>query len=191
MAIIGLCGYKGSGKSTVAEYLAKEHGFKRVNFKDGLVAEVKEKFPDVLRQLTKVYYGDTPSYVGTKSGVEKLFSEKPAAMRALLQNYGTEVRRGDDPNYWVDRWRTTVAQIEGNIVVDDVRFFNEMAVVADHNGVLIRVTRPDITTGGLHQSETEQESFISDFTIAGVPGSHTEIFKQVDEIIRTLKENVD
>lgn len=182
--IIGLCGYKGTGKSTVAEYLAKEYGFNRVNFKDGLVAELKQNFPKFLNELTLIHEGDL-------GDVDWLFKNKPPLFRALMQEYGTEVRRADNQDYWVDKWKAKVEEVGGNIVVDDVRLFNELAAIGDADGILIRVTRPDITTGGTHQSETEQEKFIEDFTVVGEPGDHAAIYKQVDEIINTLKSNVD
>lgn len=180
--IIGLCGYKGTGKSTAAEYLEKEYGFKRINFKDGLVAELKAKFPLSLEELRKTY---------TLSSVEDLFRIKPPVMRAIMQEYGTDVRRDEDPDYWVKQWNSSVKENKCNIVTDDVRFFNELAALGDMDGVLIRITRPDVTSGGGHLSETEQEKFIEDFTIVGIPGSHKEIYKQVDAIIETMKSNVD
>lgn len=180
--IVGLCGYKGTGKSTAADYLEKEYGFKRVNFKDGLIAELKQNFPILLEALKKYH---------CFSSVEDLFSIKPELMRALMQEYGTDVRRHDDENYWVKQWLAKIEEVGGNIVTDDVRFFNELTAVQQLDGVLIRITRPDVTTGGEHQSEKEQESFEADFLIEGVPGSHREIFKQIDSIIQTIKSNND
>lgn len=180
--IIGLCGYKGTGKSTAAEYLENEYGFVRVNFKDGLVQEITERFPILLEELKKTY---------TLSSIEDLFRIKPPLMRALMQEYGTDVRRKDDPDYWVNQWVSSVIGGEDNIVTDDVRFLNELTALGDMSGVLIRITRPDVTTGGEHVSEREQEGFVEDFTITGVPGSHKEIFKQIDSIIQTIKSNVD
>ena len=179
--IIGLCGYKGTGKTTVADHLVKEYGFKRVNFKDGLIAELCKNMPLVIQELMTLH----------NMTVQDLFNIKPPIMRALMQNYGTEVRRGDNPDYWVERWKELVSETVGNIVTDDVRFFNELAAVGDKNGVLIRVTRDDITTGGEHLSEKEQEKFIEDFIIVGQPGSHNQVYKQVDDIITTIKNNND
>jgi len=47
--IIGFVGFKQVGKSTAAKYLEKKYGAKRVNMKDGLVAELRKNFPDLLR----------------------------------------------------------------------------------------------------------------------------------------------
>jgi len=186
--IIGICGYKGTGKSTVAEYLAKNHKFKRVNFKDGLVAEMKERFPNTIKQIGSLIGELNARQDYTE---DELFAIKPTTFRAFMQEYGTEVRRADNQDYWVDKWKATVEEMKGNIVTDDVRFFNELAAIGDLDGILIRVTRPDVTSGGTHQSETEQEKFIEDFTINGEPGDHASIYKQIDEIINTLKSNTD
>lgn len=175
--IIGLSGFKGSGKSVVAKYLEENHGFKRVNFKDALVAEMKECYPDTLKELGSAYHMD----------VDKLFENKPAAMRALMQNHGTDIRRKDDPDYWVKQYLSKVELLRGNIVTDDVRFFNELSAITELNGVMIRVVRDDITTGGTHQSETEQIKFIEDFTVTGVKGEHETVYKQIEVIINTLK----
>lgn len=182
--IIGLCGYKGSGKSVVAKYLEENHGFKRVNFKDGLVAEMKEKFPTLLQSISDNYV--SRGYEDCYS-VEELFYSKPPIMRALMQEYGTEVRRADNDSYWVDKWLEKVKEVGGNIVTDDVRFFNELYAITEQEGVLIRVKRDDITTGGTHASETEQEKFVEDFTIDAIKGDHSGVYKQVEQIINTLK----
>lgn len=177
--IIGICGFARVGKSTAGQHLSKAHGFTQHNFKDGLIAEIKERFPHLLRELSQAYHMDE----------DKLFINKPPAMRALLQNYGTEVRRKDNPNYWVDRWQE--AMPDGNVVVDDVRFFNELDKITESGGVLIRIVRPDVTTGGDHQSEVEQTKFSEDFTVSVEPGAHDQLSKQLDKIISELKSNAD
>lgn len=182
--IIGLCGFARSGKSTVAEYLAKEHGFKRINFKDSLLEEVREKFPDLLRELSLIHDGDL-------GDIDWLFENKPPLMRALLQNYGTNVVRNKKPDYWVKKWMEKVKATKSNIVVDDVRFFNELSAIVEEDGVLIRVKRDDITSGGTHQSETEQELFVEDFTINGIAGSHDQVYAQIESILHTMKTNND
>lgn len=176
--IIGLTGYQGSGKTTVAQFLEDEFGFKRHNFKDGLVNEMKERLPDVLEILRR--QEGYPS-------VDFLFFHKPPMMRALMQNYGTEVRRKDDEKYWVDKWFHYLPK--GHVVIDDVRFLNEADAVRLSSGIIIRVERDDITHGGDHSSETEQNQIEADFTIKGKAGSHVEIFQQARHIIDTIRHD--
>lgn len=187
--VIGLCGYKGSGKSVVAKYLEENHGFKRVNFKDGLVAEMRERFPTLLKEIaySASMLQQYETGIGESLTVDDMFELKPPLMRTLMQEYGTEVRRADKDSYWVDKWLEKVKEVGGNIVTDDVRFFNELSAITEQEGVLIRVKRDDIITGGTHASETEQEKFVEDFTIDAIKGDHSGVYKQVEQIINTLK----
>lgn len=175
--VIGLCGYAGSGKSEVAKYLEENYKFKRVNFKDGLVLHIRNRLPDTLNELAKIY----------DMSVDELFKKKPPAMRALMRNIGTDDKRLDNPDHWADMWNETVGILGGNIVADDVRFFNELSAVTEKNGILIRVVREDITNGGDHQSEKEQEKFIEDFTIVAVKGDIEGLHRQIDAVIAHIK----
>jgi len=188
--IIGLIGYMRSGKTTAAGFLETMHGFQRVSFKDALVAEMKENFPDLLNEIA---VGNGYHQIGgvvPEPDIWELFKEKPPLMRALMQNYGTEVRRKDDPNYWIKRW-IEGSEIPGDIVVDDVRFKNEAEAVRARGGVLIRVERTDITSGGDHASETQMDGVVADYTISAGPGELDEIYKKIDIIYgqEKLKED--
>jgi len=175
--VVGAFGFKGSGKSVFASYLYNEHGFTRVNFKDSLIAEMRENFVETLEELSILY----------SMSVDRLFEEKPPIMRRLMQNYGTDVRRKDNDNYWVDKWFAKADAVEGDIVADDVRFENELAAVIGLGGVVVRVNKSDVTSGGTHPSETEQESFEPDFTIDGIAGDHHSIHRQASEILEKIK----
>lgn len=179
--IIGLCGFAQTGKTTVADYLNENYKFRKINFKDGLIKEMRERLPDVLNNLAEIYDTD----------IDRLFKEKPPAMRALMQNYGTNVRRGDDNNYWVEKWLTSARNTVGNIVTDDVRFTNEWEAIKNRGGILIRVERADIQSAGTHQSETEHLSFKEDFTIQAVAGEHHSVYAQLEAIIKIIKSNND
>jgi len=185
--IIGLCGFARSGKSTVAQHLVDNHKFEQVNFKDGLVAEMKERLPKTLES-----YG---VLIGEKNKrepytVDELFLVKPDPFRYFMQEYGTGVRRTDNKNYWVKDWIRSVMD-KNLIVVDDVRFQNEYDAVKDMGGIIIRVKRSDITTGGEHQSETEHLGFKEDFTIEAEPNDHAGAYAQLETIIDTIKINND
>lgn len=176
MAIIGLIGFKQVGKSTAAKYLQGKYDFSRHNFKDALVAEIKQNFPDLLRELSIIY----------SMTVDELFENKPPAMRALMQNYGTQVRRGDRDLYWVEQWVNGCLALP-KIVVDDVRFLNEAEAVKKLGGILIRLTRPDITSGGTHSSETNQLEIVADHTIECKAGEHETLYAALDKIILPLE----
>ena len=178
--IIGFTGLKGSGKTTASLHIQKEYGFKNNNFKDALVAEMLDRMPKVLLELKTLY----------DMNINELFSQKPPIMRALMHNYGTELRRGDDPDYWVRRWAENLH--DSNYVVDDVRFLNEAHAIRDRQGVIIRIVRHDQDdSNDQHVSEQEQNQIKADFTIYASTGNHTSLYKQIDDVIQQLKSNVD
>ena len=154
--IIGLIGFKQVGKSTAAKHL-EGRGFIRISMKDALVAELRKNFLNLLMDLADIY----------GLSIDELFDQKPPAMRSLMQHYGTEVRRGDKDSYWTDQWEDAV-QKSGtqHVVVDDVRFFNEAEAVRRQGGILTRLVRPDITSGGTHASEAEQLQIVSDLHLS-------------------------
>lgn len=180
--IIGLVGLAGSGKSTVAEYISSKYGYVRLNFKDALVREVKENFPALLEELYKIYY-----YQNGVFSVDDLFTKKPKAMRALLQNYGTEVRRRDDKDYWVEQWKDIAySEPVQNIVTDDVRFINEAEAVRGAGGKIIRIVRTDVSTAMDHASEKEQGLIVHDYEISVGPGEHEKLYEEIDNVMRTM-----
>jgi len=181
--IIGLTGFKQAGKSTVAEYLEDNYSFVRINFKDALVADIKKRFPDLLITLADIYHTET---------IDDLFTIKPPAVRKLMQNYGTDVRRADELDYWVSRWRVAASsKPDDNIAVDDVRFLNEAYAIRDMGGIIIRVVMEDQEQNDQHKSELEHLQIDPDFTITAVKGDHAHVYRQVETVIDTIRSNVD
>jgi hypothetical protein len=106
-------------------------------------------------------------------------------MRALMINYGTEVRRKENPDYWVNQWMYFAEDnYNKNIVVDDCRFLNEAKAIKHLDGILIRIVRTDITTGGDHQSETEQLGIEADYTITVNAGEQDKLYAELDAIMK-------
>ena len=172
--IIGFVGKKGSGKTLCADYLVNKYGFEKVNFKDALVEEIKERFPHTLKILAR-----------EKGMTEReLFEKKPPIMRELIQNYGTEVRRGDFDKYWIFKWGDRLAKIpkKKNVVVDDVRFINESEAVLAEEGMLVRIMRPALNSTDQHISEIEMNKIKVDKKIIN-KGSINELYKILDKMI--------
>jgi len=188
--IIGITGFKGSGKSVAAKYLREQHSFLPVNFKDSLIEEIKEKFPEVLESIQYFYQTQLNNKAVFKS-IDSLFIEKPPLVRVLMQNYGTEVRRADDPDYWVKRWSDKVHSNDSNVVTDDVRFLNEADAVREAGGVVIRIVKNGQTSTDSHASEVEMNQIEPDFTIYADEGRHDSIADNIDRVISEIKQNND
>lgn len=172
--IIGFIGYKNSGKTTACNIIKSHEDGVVVqhNFKDGLIRELKQNFPKLLQVLSDVY----------NMAIDELFIVKPPAVRALMQEYGTEVRRNDDQNYWVDEWLDNLPT-DGMVLVDDVRFGNEAYAIKSSGGILIRLVRKDMVNLDTHKSEVEQDSLVADYTIVSKWGEQDKLEKELCQIL--------
>ncbi len=165
--IIGFTGKAGSGKSTACQMVQDMlEDTIRINFKDALIAEIRQNFPLFLVMLADKY----------DESIDWLFENKPPEFRAFMQNYGTELRRGPNPEYWTEEWEKTVlARNQFHVVTDDVRFLNEATMVKKHKGIVVRIVRTDITDTGSHSSETEMNQIEPDYTIEVAKGEHQKL----------------
>jgi hypothetical protein len=133
-------------------------GYRLTRFSDVLKAEVIARMPRTLRAAAKAEgFGEDVSLH------ELVHYLKPPVIRALLQEYGTEVRRADDPDYWVKAWAASLDSSEA-VCVADVRFPNEAAYVRAREGIVLRVMRPGV--GPLSDHASEVQDFLSDIIIS-------------------------
>lgn len=182
MKIIAFTGKKGSGKSTASVYVEQLTGATRINFKDALVEEIRTYFPELLEAIIDVM--DVVAYDGMdRWTVEKLFRDKPAVMRRLMQNFGTNVRRGEDSLYWVNKWEEKVANTKGMVIVDDVRFMNEARAVIANGGIIIRIEREGQVDTDTHVSETEMDCIQEHFCIRVKTGDFNTLYAEINKIL--------
>lgn len=131
--LIGLTGRAGSGKDYTFGVWAAEFGpyVSRVAFADEVRFEIERSL------------GLTP--YDARGLWEKPY---PVEVRKLLQWWGTEYRRAQDPEYWVNQGRRTIAEELGYmdlVVVTDVRFANEADAIRDLGGLVVEVRASDAT----------------------------------------------
>ena len=92
----------------------------------------------------------------------------PRSPRQIRQWWGTEYRRHTAPGYWLDKMRRTIDSKMtmhgvGLIVITDVRFADEAALVRSLGGRLLQIVRPGTGDGaGQHESETAGSEFAPD-----------------------------
>jgi hypothetical protein len=188
--LLGFTGKMRSGKTTACDYITDNYpNFVRVGFTEALNAEIKQNFGPLLDEMLEVYFHQADmASDGTKYNItlDWLFQNKPPLIRKLQQCYGTEVRRNDDPDYWVKLWKKTVEAhlTEGrSVLCDNVRFLNEEKAVNELGGTVIRIQRSDITDTGTHQSEIEMNQINPSYTILVGPGEQEQLFEAVRNII--------
>lgn len=139
--ILGLTGAAGCGKSTAAIQLAAAHGFTRTRFAEPLKAMLRG-----LGLTVDQVDGDQK-----EAPAELLGGKSP---RFAMQTLGTEWGRVlIDPDLWVNAWAQSIAGAHGPLVVDDVRFPNEVAMIRRLGGRVVRILRPGLAALGDHVSE--------------------------------------
>jgi hypothetical protein len=106
-----------------------------------------------------------------------------------MQNFGTELRRRENPSYWATRWVFTAEFTVGDIVVDDCRFLNESVAVKMKEGIIIKIIRTGQENKDSHQSEQEFNEIIPDYTIEVGTGEQLKLYEQLDKIIDKLNKN--
>lgn len=135
--LVGLMGYAGAGKDLAAEGLTRK-GWTRVAFADALKA--------------------VAHHVGWNG-------RKDAHGRILLQRLGVAVRDHVDPQAWVQAAERQIAKVEGDVVVTDVRFPNEVEFIRARHGVVVRVDRPGTGPLNDHASEHAWTGVEPDFVL--------------------------
>lgn len=153
--IIGITGPIGSGKDTVAALLAAI-GVTPVAFADALRHEVGEAY--ALTSHDMAWFGQrnnkelpfaqlSPArchdegFANVLSRLEH-HGTKPMSLRDVLRLWGTEYRRRQRPNYWIERMHNHIAYLGApTVVIPDVRFDDEAQYVREH-GVLVHLERP-------------------------------------------------
>lgn len=146
--LIGLAGYAGAGKDTVAGFLA-EAGYQAVAFADPVYEGVLALDPlvPVNGQVWRV------SDIVDEFGWDRAKRSYPE-VRRLLQRYGTEAGRGvHGENCWVDAAMRRVGQLGDRVVLTDVRFANEADAVLAAGGQVWRVNRHGVGAANEHVSE--------------------------------------
>lgn len=200
--IIALTGLAGAGKDTVADTLVTHAGFTKMAFADALRTEVAEAFglgdrygilsdratkeqPHNLLALVRCVHsadgidfvrqlGAEAASLGDPDPDYTAWMLAPHSPRQILQCWGTEYRRAQDPDYWTKQARERIEQlmIEGErqgytrIVITDCRFDNEAATVRALGGTLWQVVRPGLqSVEGGHASQTDGARLQPDVTL--------------------------
>lgn len=138
--LIGLLGFAGSGKGTVADILVKDHNFTKISFADAL----KDSVAIIFGWERHLLEGDTDESREFRETIDPWWSARfnyNVTPRYMLQLMGTEAGRNA---FHLDIWIHTVARRmmnHENVVIADVRFPNEFQFVRESGGFNVRVVR--------------------------------------------------
>ena len=167
MILISLSGKKHSGKTTVAELISKHvnHDCEIVGWADALKDEVCKA-----------------------TGVSRIELEiKKENFRLILQGWGTDFRRKQDPNYWIKPVSNRMLSCDKSLfIVHDTRFTNELQYIKDVGGYCVRVVRPSDSQRDNHASETELDGNTFDRVIVN-NGTLEKLEQKVIKLMKDLK----
>jgi len=140
--IIGIAGFQGSGKDTIADYLQNIYGFKR----DSFAATLKDAVAAVFGWDRELLEGRTKESRAWREQVDPWWSKRldmpNLTPRLVLQLWGTEVaRKAFHDDTWIASLENKLNKAHNDIVITDVRFPNEIQAVRDAGGIVIRVVR--------------------------------------------------
>jgi len=132
--IIGICGFIGSGKDTVADYLVNLHHFRRESFANSL----KDAVAQVFGWDRTMLEGRTKQSREWREQPDKWWSARlgrEVTPRLMLQLWGTEVcRRGFHDDIWIASLENKLRNSQDDIVITDCRFPNEIKSIKAAGG---------------------------------------------------------
>jgi len=186
MMIIGFAGKAATGKTTAAQHMAplldKEcrvipmamvlrdevEAFLRAVGADASVPLVYGDQDDKVR----VFYVHADKaaqvcplwshFVAEHGEIQDRPGQTAVTVRRILQWWGTEYRRAQDPDYWTKAWSRKVEQLDLDrihVLIDDVRFMNELEAIKAHGGLIVKIERPGFDGANNHASETSLDDF--------------------------------
>jgi hypothetical protein len=140
--IIGVCGFIGSGKDTIADYLVNFHEFRRESF----ASTLKDAVSAVFGWDRTMLEGRTKAAREWREQVDPWWAERlnmpNLTPRWVLQYWGTEVcRRGFHDDTWIASLENKLRNSSDNIVISDCRFPNEIASIRRAGGRIVWIKR--------------------------------------------------
>ncbi len=140
MTIVSICGFQGSGKDTIANYLISEYGFVKISFA-GAIKDIASIMFGWDRQRLEGLTKEDREWRETVDPWWEKQLNLPISPRYIMQQFGTELfRRHFHPDIWVKVVEKKLTEYE-NIVITDCRFPNEIKMVKDNGGILVHVER--------------------------------------------------
>ena len=156
--IIGLTGRKYNGKDTAAKQLIN----------DGYIPM---SFAEPIKDVAKMLFGFSENQVNG-SQKEEMDVRWNTTPRAVLQFIGTELFREQIqqllPEIGADFWVKSIENripSNANVVITDVRFPNEVAMIRKLGGKIIRVRRTLVSNPDTHASEQQIDLLDADYDI--------------------------
>jgi len=175
--IIGLCGKKQSGKSTVAKYLT-DNGF----------IELSWAYP--LKEIIgrELFGLNDDQLYGSEEAKEAIIPDWGFSARQILQLVGTECfRKVIRDDFWVVLGKRRLLELTAkkyDIVISDCRFPNEMEAIKSVGGITVRIIRDGQISLDSHPSENSLNDFVADYNLMAKSGDINHLRQGIVNIIK-------
>ena len=138
--IVAINGTIGSGKDTFASAFI-DSGYHRLSFAETL----KDAVSVIFGWDREMLEGNTDTARKERESIDEYWSSKlgrDVTPRWVLQNFGTDVvRKHFHDNIWVFSMENMMRKIDGNVIVTDCRFPNELKMLRENKAHIIEVRR--------------------------------------------------
>ena len=143
--IIGICGFIGSGKDTVADYLVNLHEFRRESF----ASTLKDAVSAVFGWDRTMLEGRTKEAREWREQIDPWWANRldmpTLTPRWVLQYWGTEVcRKAFHDDIWIASLENKLRNSRDNVVISDCRFPNEISSIKNAGGSIVWVRRGEL-----------------------------------------------
>jgi hypothetical protein len=143
--IIGVCGFIGSGKDTIADYLVNFHEFRRESF----ASTLKDAVSSVFGWDRTLLEGRTKEAREWREQVDPWWAARldmpTLTPRWVLQYWGTEVcRKAFHDDIWIASLENKLRNSKDHVVISDCRFPNEIKSIKDAGGKIVWVKRGEL-----------------------------------------------
>jgi len=184
--IIALCGYKGSGKDTVAEYLVDKYKYNHY--------KISEKLKEVIKLLFNLDDNDlekNKDKINDKWGIEP---------RKIMQFIGTdmfqyklqEIFPNIEKNFWIkslftDELINKIKNEDYRIVISDLRFLHEYNLISNIgvSYIILKVNNSSLKKNDKHISENEFNNIpINDIILNN--SSIQQLYNNIDNIVFSI-----
>ena len=194
--IIALHAKAGAGKDAFADRLVEVHGYVKRGFAAPLYEEVAHAFRVTVPWLQDRTRKEAPrrelrlvncidaEFVEFMRRVGWHYNDR-LSPRQVLQQWGTEYRRQQNVNYWLDQFARFCDE-HPNVAATDTRFENEAQFVRAASGVIVEVVRPGLAlVEGEHSSAKRLPQYLIDMTLYNM-GTLADWHAQADELVEHI-----
>jgi hypothetical protein len=169
--LIGLVGYKQSGKDTIANWLVENKGY------------TKRAFAQPIKEICSSLFGITEEQLYNPAKKELKDNIWGMSPRVMMQKVGEGLRNvhNDCLTLWMKR---ELLSLGDSVVISDIRLEDEIKFVKDNNGFVIYVDREhggNRTDNDITETSVNKISQMVDFHITN-NGTHDKLFDEFGKL---------